>query len=115
MVKGPYLARYGDFTTAGAINLVTRRSFDLNQVSLGGGMFDTFRGLAIASPHLEGWSPLIAAEVYGTNGPFQHGEGLRRYNIFAKVTRPLSDRSCLSLALTSYGGGWNASGQIPQR
>jgi outer membrane receptor protein involved in Fe transport len=113
--KGPYFAEYGDFATAGAINLVTRRSFELSQISLGGGMFNTYRGLVVASPKLEGWHPLVAAEFYGTDGPFQNGEDLQRYNIFAKLTREFSSRSSLSLALTSYGGGWRASGQIPLR
>jgi outer membrane receptor protein involved in Fe transport len=113
--KGPYFAEYGDFATAGAINLVTRRSFELSQVSLGGGMFNTYRGLVVASPHLEGWRPFIAAEVYGTDGPFENGEDLKRFNLFGRVTREIDTRSSFSLTLTSYGGGWNASGQVPLR
>lgn len=115
--KGPYLAQHGDFATAGAINLVTRRSLEKSQVSLGAGMFDSYRGLVIASPHWEGWKSLIAGEVYGTNGPFDHAEKLQRYNVYAKLTRELGGDAPanLSLAFTSYAGGWNASGQIPLR
>ena len=32
VVKGPYDARYGDFSTAGAINFETRKSFDESSV-----------------------------------------------------------------------------------
>jgi outer membrane receptor protein involved in Fe transport len=113
--KGPYSAQYGDFATAGAINMVTRRNFEKSQVTLAGGSFDTWRGLLIATPDVEGWEPVIAGQVYGTNGPFDNPEKLQRFSLFAQVTRPLSERSSLSLTLTSYGSGWNASGQIPLR
>jgi len=115
--KGPYFAEHGDFATAGAINLVTHRSLEQSQASFGGGMFGTYRGLVIASPKFDGWKPLLAAEIYGTNGPFEHGEALKRYNVYAKVTRELGGATnpSLALAVTSYGGGWNASGQIPLR
>jgi len=115
VAKGPYFARYGDFATAGAINLVTRRNFEKSQVTLGGGSFDTWKGLFIASPDVEGWEPVIAAQVYGTNGPFGTPERLQRFSLFTQVTRAVSENSSLSLALTSYGSGWNASGQVPLR
>jgi outer membrane receptor protein involved in Fe transport len=113
--KGTYFAQDGDFATAGAVNLVTRRNFESSQVTLGGGSFRTLRGMFIAAPDVEGWSPVVAGQVYGTNGPFLEPEKTERYSFFAKVTRPLSERSTLSLALTSYFSGWNASGQVPLR
>jgi len=115
VAKGPYFAQFGDFATAGAINLVTRRDFEKSQVTLGGGSFDTWRGLFIAAPEVEGWEPVIAAQVYGTNGPFENAERLQRFSLFTQVTRALSERSWLSVTLTSYGSGWNASGQVPLR
>ena len=113
--KGPYYAELGDFGTAGTINLVTHRKLQANEVSLTGGMFDTWRGLVMVSPDLEGWAPLIAAEVYATNGPFEQGEGLQRYSFFSKVSHDFADGARLSLSMTSYGAGWNASGQLPVR
>jgi hypothetical protein len=115
--KGPYFAELGDFATAGALNLVTRSSLEQSQISLSAGMFDTYRGLVIASPRFDGWKPLIAGEVYGTNGPFERGEALRRYNVVTKLTREFGDDagSSLTVGLASYGGGWNASGQLPLR
>ena len=116
VAKGPYFAQFGDFATAGAINLVTRRRFEKSQVTLGGGSFDTWRGLFIASPEVEGWEPVIAAQVYGTNGPFESPEKLQRFSLFAQVTRAgVGATPPLSVALTSYGSGWNASGQVPLR
>jgi outer membrane receptor protein involved in Fe transport len=113
--KGPYFAEYGDLATAGAINLVTRGSFQTSQLSLGGGMLGTYRGLVVASPELDDWRPFFAAEVYGTNGPFEHGERLKRYNLFSKISHDFGPNASWSLAFTSYGGGWRASGQIPLR
>jgi outer membrane receptor protein involved in Fe transport len=113
--KGPYFAQDGDFATAGAVNLVTRRNFESSQLTLGGGSFDTWRGMFIAAPDVDGWSPVVAGQVYGTNGPFLRPENLERYSLFAKVTRDFPGHSTLTLALTSYGSGWNASGQIPLR
>jgi len=113
--KGPYYAEFGDFGTAGTINIVTHRKLQANEVSLTGGMFDTWRGLVMVSPDIKDWAPLIAAEVYVTNGPFDRGEGLERYSFFSKVTHDFDDGARLSLAFTSYGAGWNASGQLPIR
>jgi outer membrane receptor protein involved in Fe transport len=113
--KGTYFAQFGDFATAGAVNMVTQRGFEQSQVTLGGGSFNTWRGLFIAAPEAEGWSPLVAGQVYGTNGPFENPEGLERFSLFAKISRRVSENSTLSVALTSYGSGWNASGQVPLR
>ncbi len=115
ITKGPYFAEQGDFSTAGAINLVTKRSFQHHEISVLGGMFNTYRGLVIASPSVQGWSPFIAAEVYGSDGPFHNAEHLQRYNVFAKVSHDFSENSHFSLAVTSYGSGWKASGQLPTR
>ena len=113
--KGPYFAEYGDFATAGAVNMVTRPHTESSSVALGGGMFHSARGLVQLSPELPGWTPYVAAEVYHTDGPFDHGESLERYNVFTRLGRRLDDGSRLTLTLTGYAGGWNASGQIPNR
>ncbi len=113
--KGPYFAQHGDLATAGAINLVTRSHSDQSSLTLSGGSFGTYRGLVMAAPEVEGWSPIIAAQISGTNGPFLNPEKLERYSLFSKVTHPLSEHVTFSLALTAYGSGWNASGQLPLR
>lgn len=113
--KGPYFAEFGDFANAGALNLVTRPSAPESAVSLGGGMFRSARGLLLLSPALEGWTPYLAAEVYHTDGPFERGESLDRYNLFTRIGRRLDDGSRLTLTLTGHASGWNASGQLPAR
>lgn len=113
--KGPYFAEYGDFATAGAVNLVLRDRAEQSSFSLGGGTYDTFRGVAVLSPRVRGVDTLLAAEVYGTNGPFENAEHLRRLNLLARVGRRFAHGATLSLTLTGHLSGWNASGQIPLR
>jgi outer membrane receptor protein involved in Fe transport len=113
--KGPYFPEYGDFDTAGAINLRTRRSFGESSVSATYGSFDTYRVLGIASPKRSEGLPWLAAEVAGTNGPFKSPEELQRYNLMVKETLALNATTIFSLLGSAYGSGWNASGQIPLR
>lgn len=113
--KGPYFAQYGDFATAGAVNLVTRRDVELNSVSLLAGNFDTYRTLLVTSPTVGEWHTLMAGEVYATHGPFENSQDLERYNIFIKSTHDFGETARLSMGFTSYASGWNASGQIPER
>jgi TonB family protein len=113
--KGLYFAVDGDFATAGAIDLQSRRAFDRSSLTLGGGAFATLRALAIASPKMDGLSPLFVAEAYATDGPFRSPERLQRYSLFAKVTHDLSASASVSVAATACAAGWNASGQVPLR
>ena len=115
VTKGPYFVETGDFDTAGAINLRTRRTFGENSVSGEYGSFDTFRVLGIASPFGNGTPTWFAVEVYGTNGPFETPEGLLRYNLFLKSAINLSASTRLTFLGTAYGSQWTSSGQIPSR
>ncbi len=115
VTKGPYFAEYGDFDTAGAINLRTRRSFGQSFISASYGSFSTYRVLGIASPTFNEGLPWFAAEVAGTQGPFDSPEGLQRYNVFAKETLALNASTVISFLASAYGSGWSASGQIPLR
>jgi TonB family protein len=122
ITKGPYFPQYGDFDTAGAVNMVSRDAFEHS--SAGVGFTDSpghgaagYRGLAIASPKFESL-PLkatFAAEVGRTNGPFDNPEDWDRYKLFNKLTLHVSPISSLSLTEMSYAGNWHGSGQIPAR
>lgn len=114
--KGPYAADQGDFATAGAVDMVTHEQIDRSSIAVSGGRFDTYRLLGIAAPvAANDWTSLFAAEAYFTNGPFLSGEKYHRYNAFARVVRAAGSRSTVAFTATSYSGGWNASGQIPER
>ena len=69
LYKGPFFPQFGDFATAGALNLVTRDEFKDNFFLAEGGSFDTQRYAAGASPHLGGGKTLLAAQAYYSNGP----------------------------------------------
>lgn len=113
--KGPYFAELGDFATAGAINLVTRQSFNENFATIQGGMFNTLRAVVAASPKVGKLRTLIIGEGSYSDGPFENPERFKKYNLFAKLTYDLSPRSFVSFGVSSYGGDWFASGQIPSR
>ena len=113
--KGPYTGEYGDFATAGAVNLVLDTEKPHSTLSFGGGTYRTFRGLTILSPKTKKVKPLIAVEVFGSDGPFENPENLLRVNVFARTTFDLRGKSKLSITGMAYVNDWNASGQIPLR
>jgi outer membrane receptor protein involved in Fe transport len=88
---------------------------DQSSFTLAGGGFETWRALAIVSPQLQGTDVLFAGQVFGTNGPFDAPEKLKRYSLQASVSQPLGEHSRFTLAATGYSSGWDASGQIPLR
>lgn len=127
VVKGPYDVRWGDFSTAGAVNLITRERFESSSVQYTMGMFPTISGRAvaqgrfvgIASPELPGWAsklhPWLAFEAAYDNGPFTASENLKRYNLFGKLTYDVTPQLKVGLFFQAYGSGWIGSGQIPAR
>jgi TonB family protein len=127
VIKGPYDARWGDFSTAGAVNLITRDTFDSSSVqytlggfpTLGGRVVAQGRFVAIAAPKLPGWAaklhPWLAFEAAYDNGPFSNPEDLKRYNLFSKISYDVLPNFKIGIFFQAYGGGWVGSGQIPSR
>jgi outer membrane receptor protein involved in Fe transport len=111
--KGANDPRYGDFATAGAIDLQTGRKFT-NQAKVEAGMFNSYRGLVLLSHDFAGLRFTGAGEATFTDGPFRREENLRRGNLFARLAKS-SGPGELTLTLTSYLRDWRASGQIPLR
>jgi TonB family protein len=126
VVKGPYDVRFGDFSTAGAVNLITRERFLESSVQYTLGSFPTIGGretatsrvVGIAAPHEESDSRLhtwLAFEGASDDGPFEHREKLGRYNVFGKVSYDVTPHLTIGSFLEAYSGAWVGSGQIPQR
>jgi TonB family protein len=122
ITKGPYFVGQGDFATAGAVNMVSRDSFERS--SFGAGLVGSpghgeagYRALGIASPHFtnDSTKATFAAEVGRTNGPFDNPEGWDKYKLFGKLTLGLGADATLSVGEMSYAGNWHGSGQIPAR
>jgi outer membrane receptor protein involved in Fe transport len=113
--KGPYSAKYGDFATAGAIDLQYYNHLHKSAVTGQVGNFGIRRALFMVAPELgDDWSTIVAGEAYADNGPFANPEKLRRFNLFGRATRNMGFGG-LTLTWMSYSGGWNASGQVPLR
>lgn len=114
--KGPNDARFGDFATAGAVevNYVDELPDSFVQLSLG--QFGQRRAVAGVSPRLgDEWSSLLAFEVAASDGPFRVSEDLEKFNLVASVGRSFGARSGLDARIMSYGATWNGSGQLPLR
>ena len=114
--KGPHDAQFGDFATAGAVNLRLVEKLQESYAQIRVGQFGIFRGLVMESPDLgDHWRAVVAAEYHRDDGPFLNSQQLQRLNLFLRATHDLSHRSKVSLTWMSYGSTWNASGQIPAR
>ena len=114
--KGPYAAQYGDFATAGAVDLHFAQELPESAARFEAGPWGDIRGLVLESPHLgDSWRAVVAGELYSNNGDFVHPEEHHRMNGYGRITRTLDDDSELSLTWMGYGASWNASGIIPAR
>jgi len=114
--KGPYFVQFGDFNTAGAVNIVTKRRDRDTTLTVTGGSYNQQRYLGILSPP-EGTplTPYIGFEAYHDLGPFKNPENFNRFNVFSKFSLLSTATSNLSLLGTFFKSYWNASGEIPAR
>jgi hypothetical protein len=129
--KGPYSARFGDFYTAGAMELQTVDRVEGPTVWVAGGAplagpkrFDQYnrRIVGMASPDIRDNDTersmavdraLIAAQIADTDGPFDNAQQFRQGNALVKWQggAGLGD---LQLETSWYAASWNASGQVPE-
>src|ERR1043166_301441 len=116
VTKGPYFVQYGDFATAGGVNIVTKRRSVDSTATIMGGSYSLQRYLTILSPP-EGTplQPYIAFEAYHENGPFKDPLNYNRFNLFSKFTLLSTANSNLSFLGTFSHSLWHASGEIPSR
>jgi hypothetical protein len=123
--KGPYSARFGDFYTAGAMELQTIDHVDGPTLWIAGGAplagpkrFDQYnrRVVGMASPELRDRDTdrsLIAAQIGDTDGPFDNAQHFRQGNALVKWQGQVG-RGDLHLETSWYAASWNASGQVPE-
>jgi outer membrane receptor protein involved in Fe transport len=113
--KGPYAARFGDFYTAGAMELKTIDKIDGPTTWVAGSSSFDRRLVGMASPSLrKGDRTLIALQVAETEGPFEHAQDFRQGNALVKWADEIGPGT-LKLETTWYAGDWNQSGQLPER
>ncbi len=115
--KGPYFARFGNFGTAGSVDLTTTDHPEKNLVKMEGGMFNTAKATTVLKIPTNGThqSAYVAGQYYHSDGPVENPQGFNRANIFAKFHTHLTQKSELGLVMGAFSSNWNASGQIPQR
>ena len=115
--KGPYFARFGNFGTAGSVDLRTTDHPDHNLLKLEGGMFNTLKATTILKIPTNGkhQSAYIAGQYSYSDGPFESPQGFNRGNIFGKFHTHISPHSELGIAMGAFTSAWDASGQIPDR
>jgi hypothetical protein len=124
--KGPYAARYGDFYTAGALELRTIDRVDGPTVWVASGAplgesgtrlqrYDT-RLVGMASPRLRSDPDdrsLLALQIAQNDGPFLNPQDFRQGNALGKWRGRVGPGE-LRVAATWYAGRWNQSGQVPE-
>jgi len=115
--KGPYFAQYGNFGTAGSVDLRTTDHPEKNLVKLEGGMFNTARATTVLKIPTSGkhQSAYIAGQYAYTDGPVESPQGFNRANIYGKFHTHVTPRSELGIGIGAFTSAWDASGQIPQR
>ena len=112
--KGPYFVEDGDFTTAGSANINYVNVLDQPIARASGGSYDYLRGLFADSPKLGEGHLLYAVEGVYNNGPWESGDGYRKYNGVLRYS--LGDvRNGLAFTAMGYDAKWDATDQIAKR
>ena len=118
--KGSYAANKGDFATTGFVDFNLKKTLDKNVIKLEGGMFNTFRGLGMfnllpakAREKQQSW--YVASEYRYADAYFDNPQHFNRFNLFTKYVGRISEKSTLTLSVTTFWSKWDASGQIPER
>ena len=121
--KGPYSARFGDFYTAGAMELSTIDEIAGPTLWVSGGaplagphavkQYNR-RIVGMASPEIrESDKSIIALEIGDTDGPFDNKQNFRQGNALLKWQGKVG-RGELKIESNWYEAKWNASGQVPE-
>lgn len=120
--KGPYEAKLGDFSVAGAAQFSSKYRLEKNVVKLESGLFNTQRVLAMVQlldqKHLVSkWkdNAYLASEYNYTDGFFESKLKFKRFNIFGKYNAQITEKTTATLSGSYFSSTWNASGQLPLR
>ena len=112
--KGTYYADEGNFSAAGAMELIYRRKFDDSLLSLTVGEDSYARALFAGSAEADGGDLLWALDYGQTDGPWDLPEDLRRVNALAKYSHG-GRGDGYSVTASMYEGEWTATDQVPER
>jgi outer membrane cobalamin receptor len=112
--KGPYYAEEGDFSSAGAINIVYQDKLPTGLFNLGVGENGYRRGLVADSPRFANGNLLYALELVHNDGPFVHPDNFRKVNGVLRYSEGGAENG-FKITAMAYQGKWNSTDQIPQR
>jgi outer membrane receptor protein involved in Fe transport len=112
--KGTYFADEGNFSAAGAVDLVYRRRLDDTLLSLTVGEDSHRRGVLAGSAAAGDGDLLWALEYGSTDGPWELEEDLERANAVLKYSVGQNGDG-YSITASAYDGSWISTDQIPER
>jgi hypothetical protein len=112
--KGTYFADEGNFSAAGAADILYRRDIEGPTVSLTLGEHDYERMLLAASPGVARGTLLVGLDYSHADGPWRLPEDFRKVNGLAKYSRGDTARG-IALTVMGYDGQWRSTDQIPLR
>ena len=111
--KGPYFAREGDFSSAGAIYLDVVDKLEKNFAQVEIGSFGHRRAVTgMSAPVGLDGTVLVAGEVVSFDGPWDHPDELRKLNGVMRYSHGTYDNG-FALTAMAYAGHWYATDQIP--
>jgi outer membrane receptor protein involved in Fe transport len=112
--KGTYFADEGNFSAAGAADIVYRRKLDASFASLTLGQDDYYRALLAGSPEVGGGVLLGALDYSTADGPWDLPQDFRKVNGLVKFSRGAAERG-FAVTGMGYDGRWDSTDQIPLR
>jgi outer membrane receptor protein involved in Fe transport len=112
--KGTYFADEGNFSAAGAADIVYRRRLDAPLASVTIGEDDYYRALLAASPEVGAGVLLGALDWSTADGPWDLPQDFRKVNGLVKYSRGETERGFAVTAM-GYDGRWDSTDQIPER
>lgn len=118
--KGPYAMDKGNFATAGWVEYKTKTALEHSFVKAEAGMFGyvrTVAGVNLIDKNAgkNNQEAYVMAEYNYNNSYFDAPQNFNRFNVIGKYTNYLSESKKLTVTLSGFNSGWDASGQIPER
>ncbi len=112
--KGTYFADEGNFSAAGAADIIYRRDLDAPFVNLTVGEDDYYRAMLAGAPEVGGGVLLGALDYSTADGPWDLPQDFRKVNGLVKFSRGAAERGFAVTAM-GYDGRWDSTDQIPLR
>lgn len=112
--KGPYFAREGDFSAAGAARFTFFDRLEESIVHVSGGEFGYARALAAGSRRVGGGDLLAAVDFSHNDGPWELPDDFERWSALVRYTRRTTNGGW-RMSAQGYDGDWSSTDQIPLR